>query len=135
MRVMLCSIRGALGWPDLAFTEENLDRLFRFYLDAYARVLHRYGVKHREAVAMGELTERFFDGFECKTREMHWNYSVRREQFDAFDPQLRHTYAFVRKWRFALWSLDRQLRRLEPLRALFRERMEALAAGAEGEAG
>jgi len=131
MRVMLCSVRGSLGWPDLAFTEENLDRLFRFYFDAYARVLYRYGLKHRDAVAMDDLTERFFDGFECKTREMHWNYSVRREQFDAFDPQLRHKYAFTRKWRFALWSLDRQLRRLKPLRVLFRERMAALAAEAE----
>ena len=84
---------------------------------------------------MGELTERFFDGFECKTREMHWNYSVRREQFDAFDPQLRHTYAFVRKWRFALWSLERQLRRIESLRTHFMQHVQQVSKTSEDEMG
>jgi len=119
MRVMLCSIRGALGWPDLAFTEENLNTLFDFYFDFYGQVLHRYWLKHKATVTLEVLANRFFDGFEFKTREMHWNYSVRREQFDDFDPRLRQSYGFVKKWRFALWSLERQLRRLEQLRVLF----------------
>ena len=127
MRVMLCSIRGSLGWPDLSYTESNLNVLFEFYLGHYAPVLYRFWEKHREAVDVEKLAHRFFDGFEYKTREMHWNYSVRREQFDEFDPGLRANYAFTKKWRFALWALDRQLRRLEPLRALFVEKMLALS--------
>ncbi|MEI7901023.1 MAG: hypothetical protein WCK89_12290 [bacterium] len=126
MRVMLCSIRGAFGWPDTSYTEENLNTLFDFYLTSYAKVLHRYWLHHKEAVKLDELADRFFDGLEFKTREMHWNYSVRREQFDAFDPQLRQQYAFTRKWRFALWSLERQLRRLEALRVLFHAKVLAV---------
>jgi len=126
-RVMLCSIRGAMGWSDFSYTEENLNGLFDFYMGCYAKVLHRYWLKHRETVDAEKLAHRFFDGFECKTREMHWNYSVRREQFDEFDPGLRPNYAFTKKWRFALWSLERQLRRLEVLRALFVEKVQALA--------
>ena len=127
MRVMLCSIRGALGWPDLAHTENNLNVLFDFYLGCYAQVLHRYWLQHKEAVEVEKLAHRFFDGFEFKTREMHWTYSVRREQFDEFDPGLRPNYAFTRKWRFALWSLERQLRRLEPLRVVFVDKVRVLA--------
>ncbi len=127
MRVMLCSIRGSFGWPDTSYTEENLNTLFDFYLVNYAKVLHPYWLKHKDAVKLEELSDRFFDGFEFKTREMHWNYSVRREQFDAFDPQLRQHYAFTKKWHFALWSLERQLRRLEPLRVLFKEKVLAVA--------
>ncbi len=127
MRVMLCSIRGCFGWPDLSYTEANLSQLFDFYLGCYAQVLYRYWCKHREAVKLSELAERFFDGFEFKTREMHWVYSSRREQFDDFDPQLRHAYAFTKKWRFALWSLDRQLRRIDHLRGLFQEKMKDVA--------
>ncbi len=122
MRVMLCSIRGSFGWPDTSYTEDNLNTLFDFYFGCYAKVLCRYWLKHKDAVKLDELTDRFFDGFEFKTREMHWNYSVRREQFDAFDPHLQQHYAFTKKWRFALWSLERQLRRLDPLRVLFKEK-------------
>jgi hypothetical protein len=125
--VRLCSIRGCFGWPDTAYTEANLDALFDFYFGCYARVLHRYWLKHREAVALEPLAERFFDGFEFKTREMHWNYSVRREQFDAFDPHLPRHYAFVKKWRFALWALEGQLRRIESLRGLFAEKVRQVA--------
>ena len=127
MRVMLCSIRGALGWKDLSQTEENLNALFDYYLGCYAQVLCRYWRKHSEAVGLAELADRFFDGFELKTREMHWLYSSRREQFKAFDPQLRQAYAFTKKWSFALWSFDRQLRRVEALRALFALKVKAVA--------
>ncbi len=84
--------------------------------------------KHRGVVGLEALSERFFDGFEFKTREMSWNYSVRREQFDEFDPKLRKNYGFVKKWRFALWSLERQVRRLPALRALFVAKVRALDA-------
>ena len=127
MRVMLCSIRGSFGWPDTSYTEDNLNALFDYYFGCYAKVLCRYWRKHKDAVKLDELADRFFDGFEFKTREMHWNYSVRREQFDAFDPHLRKHYAFTKKWRFALWSLERQLRRLEPLRVLFKEKVLSVA--------
>jgi hypothetical protein len=106
LRVMLCSIRGALGWPDLAYTDRNLNALYDFYFDVYARVLHRFWKKHQKTVGLKKLAHRFFDGFTFKPREMHWNYSVRREQFDAFDPRLPPNYAFSKKWRFALWSLE-----------------------------
>jgi hypothetical protein len=127
MGVKLCSIRGCFGWPDTAYTEENINALFDFYFGCYAQVLYRFWRKHRAAGPLDALTECFFDGFEFKTREMHWNYSVRREQFDAFDPHLPKHYAFVRKWRFALWSLERQLRRLDSLRTLFSEKVRQVA--------
>ena len=137
MRVMLCSIRGSLGWPDFSHAEKNLETLFDFYLGCYAAVLRRFWLKHKGTVELAPLAHRFFDGFEYKTREMHWNYSVRREQFDEFDPGLRPNYEFTKKWRFALWALERQQRRLEPLRDLFVEKVLALAqagqpAAAEG---
>jgi hypothetical protein len=135
MSVKLCSIRGCFGWPDMSYTEENLNTLFDFYFGDYAQVLYRYWCKHREAVSLEKLTERFFDGFEFKTREMHWNYSVRREQFDAFDPHLPKHYAFTKKWRFALWSLERQLRRTESLRAVFAEKVARVAAASAEEQG
>ncbi len=131
LRVMLCSIRGCFGWPDTSFAEENLNAMFGFYLGRYADVLYGFWMKHQSAVKLDDLAERFFDGFEFKTREMHWSYSVRREQFDAFDPHLRSGYAFVRKWRFALWSLERQLRRIEQLRGLFSEKVRERAAQAD----
>ena len=130
MNVMLCSIRGSFGWPDCAFTENNLTRLFDFYFSTYARVLRNYWGKHRAVVDLDVLANRFFDGFEFKTREMSWNYSVRREQFDEFDPKLRQNYGFTKKWRFALWSLERQVRRLSQLRDLFLEKVRALEAPA-----
>jgi hypothetical protein len=135
MGVKLCSVRGCFGWPDTSYAETNLDTLFDFYLGCYAQVLHRYWSRHREAVPLEKLTERFFDGFEFKTREMHWNYSVRREQFDAFDPHLPRHYAFSKKWRFALWSLERQLRRLDSLRGLFADKVRRVAGASAEEQG
>ncbi|MBO7655590.1 MAG: hypothetical protein J6U40_11785, partial [Kiritimatiellae bacterium] len=74
---------------------------------------------HAQAVSLTDLAVSFFDGFEQKTREMHWNYTVRREQFDAFDPELPAEYSFVKKWRFALWALDQQATRIDRLREQF----------------
>ena len=118
-RVSICSVRGSLGWPDLSYTNENLNKLFTFYLNRYAEVLFAFWSDHAQAVSLTDLAVSFFDGFEQKTREMHWNYTVRREQFDAFDPELPAEYSFVKKWRFALWALDQQAIRIDRLRERF----------------
>ncbi len=129
MRVMLCSMRGALGWPDLSETDENLDRLFNFYFGQYAEVLYRFWESHRQVVSLDEMAEQFFTGFQVKTREMKSNYVARREQFDGFEPAVRKRFAFKRHWRFALWSLERQENRLAALRTLFMEKVRALEGG------
>ncbi|MBP5322128.1 MAG: hypothetical protein J6334_14225 [Kiritimatiellae bacterium] len=121
--VSLCSVRGSLGWPDLSHTEENLKKMFTFYLTCYAKVLYGFWSEHAQAVSLTDLAVSFLDGFEQKTREMHWNYTVRREQFDAFDPELPADYSFVKKWQFALWALDQQAARIERLREWFLERI------------
>jgi hypothetical protein len=50
---------------------------------------------------------------------MEWQLTVRRDGFEAFDPELPRSYRFVDKWRFILWSLERQVRRLAFLRHAF----------------
>lgn len=126
MNVWLCSIRGSLGWKSIAQTKENLADLFDFYFACYARVLHRYWLMHHNTVPLEKVTEKFFDGFEFKTREMHWNYLRRREEFNAFDPHLHHRHAFTEKWQFALWALNRQFERIEDgsLRELFMQKVK-----------
>ena len=123
--VWLCSIRGSLGWRNIAKTKGNLDELFDFYFACYAQVMCGYWLQHQKTVSLKPMTERFFDGFEAKTREMRWNYSRRREEFDAFDPHLHRRHAFTEKWQFALWALERQFERVEDgsLRELFREKV------------
>jgi hypothetical protein len=133
--VKICSVRGSCGWPNNAHTEENLNELFDFYFGCYAQVLYRFWLNHREAVPLATLAEHFFDGFEFKTREMHWNYSVRREQFDDFDPGLPKHYGFAKRWRFALWSLERQLRRIESLRTHFMQHVQQVSKTSEDEMG
>lgn len=122
VRVGMCSVRGALGWPDVSKTEKNLERMFDFYLTCYAQVLARFWKRHLDAVGFEALAGRFFDGFALKTREMHWLYSVRREQFNAFDPKVRAYFKFPQKWDFALWALDVQEKRLDALRRVFMEK-------------
>lgn len=130
-RVGICSIRGALGWPDLSHDQKNLDAIAEFYLTRYAEVLVDYWKKHREVVAMEPLAARFFDGFALKTREMRWNYEVRREQFDAFDPGLRAHYNFKAQWAFALWTFRWQVTRLNCLREKFLKCLEDVMAKTE----
>jgi hypothetical protein len=125
--VSFCSIRGCLGWPDLSQTEANLGKIYDFYFKSYAHVLYTFWKKHEQAVTLSELTARFLDGFDLKTREMNWTYTVRREQFDAFDPHLPGSFGFVRKWRFALWALDRQAQAMPQLRGLLFGKVNALA--------
>ena len=121
-RVSTCSVRGSFGWPCLDYTDENLKALFEFYLGYYAHTLKQYQKQH--AVTMAEVAERFMDGFEYRTRSMEWQLSVMRDKFESFKPDLPRSYGFDKKWRFALWSLERQERRLGLLRRMFFKKVE-----------
>ena len=126
-RVSTCSVRSSFGWPDLAYTEENLQALGAFYLQHYAHALKEF--QRRHGVPMAELAERFMGGFEFRTHAMEWQLSVMREEFESFRPDLPKTYDFDRKWRFALWALERQARRLPVLRKMFFERVRVVESG------
>jgi hypothetical protein len=129
VRVGICSVRGALGWPDSSKTQENLDRAFDFYLTCYAEVLATFWREHRKTVEFETLAKNFFDGFAFKTREMHQAYEVQREQFNAFDPKVRPHFEFREKWQFALWALDCQEKRLDALREMFMQKAMAACSG------
>ena len=124
LKVMCCSVRGTLGWPDLSYTEENLDRLFDFYFSHYASTLHTYASRH-VTVDEADLGRRFFDGFEFRSRSMEWEFTVKRELFEDFNPRINPRFGFFRKWRFALWALERQVRRIESLRTLFNKKLQS----------
>ena len=47
-----------------------------------------------------------------------------RDKFEDFKPTLPRRFKFDKKWRFALWSLERQERRLSILRRMFFKRVE-----------
>lgn len=128
VRVSICSVRGALGWPNLVHDQQNLDVLVEFYLTRYAEVLVSFWNKHQESVTINELATRFFDGFALKTQEMNWNYQVRREQFEAFDPGVRAQYNFKAQWEFALWTLHLQANHLDFLREKFMGFLEGVLA-------
>ena len=121
-KVSLCSIRGSLGWPSLDYDDENLSRLFNFYLANYAHALKDYQRRHK--VSMNEVAERFMDGFEYRTHAMVWQLSVMRDKFEAFKPDLPAVYGFDKKWHFAMWALERQERRLSILRKIFFQKVE-----------
>ena len=121
-KVSLCSIRGSLGWPSLDYDDENLSRLFNFYLAHYAHALKDYQRRHK--VSMNEVAERFMDGFEYRTHAMVWQLSVMRDKFEAFKPDLPAVYGFDKKWHFAMWALERQERRLSILRKMFFQKVE-----------
>ena len=92
---------------------------FDFYLKQFARTLVDFGIEYRNAVSLSECAESFFNGFECKTKEMYWRYVSSRDSFDSFDPQLARSYAFAKKWRFALWALEQQQDSVDELRKVF----------------
>lgn len=121
-KVSICSIRGSLGWPSLNYDDENLSRLFNFYLAHFAHALKDYQRRHK--VSMNEVAERFMDGFEYRTRAMVWQLSVMRDRFESFKPDLPSVYGFDKKWHFAMWALDRQERRLSILRKMFFQKVE-----------
>ncbi len=116
--VSYCSVRGSLGWPDRARTDRNLDAIARFYLAFYAKALAAFAAKH-PVCAREELGECFFAGFEFRLRAMEWAFTVRRDNFEDFEPHLNARYGFLNKWHFALWALERHVRRIDSLKARF----------------
>lgn len=117
--VQVCSIRGTMGWPNLAQDEANLLDSYRFYFRQYATALGDYWMTHKDACTLNECAAAFFDGFEQKVEAMHWIYLQGRAHFDAFDPGLRKTFAFRPKLDFALWALDASAKDLPALRERF----------------
>ena len=122
--VATCSIRGSFGWPCLDFTDENLRKLASFYLTNYAHTLKIYQKRHQ--VTMAEVAERFMGGFEFRTHALAWQLSVMRDEFESFQPKLPARYEFDRKWKFLLWSLERQERRLPIIRKMFFNKVELI---------
>ena len=123
-RVCTCSVRGSMGWPCLDYTDENMRALSSFYLQHYAHALKAFQKRH--PAPMKELATRFMDGFAHRTRSMEWRLSVMRDRFDAFDPKLPGRYTFVKKWKFVMWSLERQMKKLPALRKMFFEKVRVI---------
>ena len=120
-KVATCSIRGSFGWPCLDQTPENLLAIADVYLSRYAEALKDFGGRH--AVPLATLAESFFGGFEYRTHALSWQLSVMRDKFEVFAPVLPSAYQFERKWRFVMWSLERQERRLPLLKQMFFEKL------------
>ena len=116
--VSYCSVRGALGWPDVSHTDRNLDAIARFYLAVFAKALVDFAGRHT-VCTLDEIGERFFAGFEFRLRALEWEFTVRRDAFEDFNPVLKPRYGFLPKWRFALWALERHVRRCASLRVRF----------------
>ncbi len=130
-RVRLCSVRGTLGWPDLEETQENLERCYQVYLQAFARTLYTMWLEHADVVSLEEMSEHFAEGFMVTTRELYWNYANQREAFNSFNPDLRSAFKFGRKWRFALWALKQQYEQSATLVERLKRMASAMAADAE----
>ena len=124
-KVSTCSVRGSFGWPSLDYTDANLEAIAGFYLGHFAHAVKQYQRRH-PAVAMAEIAERFMGGFEFRTHAMAWQLSVMRDRFEAFSPDIPPQYGFERKWRFVMWSLERQERRLPLLRKRFFEKVKVV---------
>lgn len=122
--VKVCSVRGSFGWPDLEETDLNLSAVAGFYLTHFAHALKIF--QRRHTVPMEDLAEAFLSGFEFRTHAMAWQLSVRRDDFEGFDPPLLSVYGFRAKWRFLMWALDRQERRLPLLRRMFLKKLEVI---------
>lgn len=124
-RVTTCSVRGSFGWPDLSFTDANLDAIANFYLGYFAHAVKAYRAQH-PCVTMTEVAERFMSGFEFRIHALEWQLSVLRDRFEAFRPDVPARFHFAAKWKFALWALERHDRRLPRLRRLFFEKVRVL---------
>ncbi len=125
LRVWLCSVRGTMGWLDRSHTQENLGRLFEYYMKKFASTVFHYAKKHT-AISEWDIADAFFDGFAAHTREICWNYTNRREQFDSYEPRIFGDYKFSERWKFALWSLEQQKLQLDGLATLFKNEFTAL---------
>ena len=124
-KVSTCSIRGSFGWPSLEYTDENLDAIASFYFGHFAHALRLYWERH-PAVPRAEIAERFMNGFEFRTHAMAWQLGVMRDKFETFAPDIPSGYGFERKWKFVMWSLERQERRLPILRKRFFEKVKVV---------
>ena len=129
-KVATCSIRGSFGWPDLSFTDQNVNAFASFYFTHFAHALKDFCRHH--TVPMADLAERFMSGFEFRTRAMAWQLSVMRDGFESFSPPVPPAYRFAEKWRFAMWALERQERRLPLLRKMFFERVALVQSESSG---
>ena len=125
-KVSTCSIRGSFGWPSLEYTDENLEAIANFYFGHFAHALCDYQRRH-PTVPMSEMAERFLGGFEFRTHAMGWRLSVMRDRFEEFRPDVPSRYGFDRKWKFVMWALERQERRLPALRRLFLEKVRVVS--------
>ena len=123
-KVTTSSVRGSFGWPDIGMTDENLRNMANYYLGYFAHHLKIFQKKH--GVPMDELADRFMEGFEYRTKAMEWQLTVMRDKFEDFDPHLPESYHFAKKWRFVMWSLERQMRRLPIIRKRFLIKVEAV---------
>ena len=121
-RVSTCSVRGSFGWPNLSESDENLLDIANYYLGHFAHALKIY--QRRHGVTMAEVAERFMGGFEFRTHAMEWQLSVMRDRFEDFNPKLPPAFKFNARWRFVMWSLERQERRLPALRKMFFKKVE-----------
>lgn len=116
--VSCCSVRGSFGWPDLSFTDTNLAAIATFYMSAYAAALKRFAAAH-PVVPEVDLATSFFDGFDYRSRAVEWQFTIQRDQFENFNPHLPGRYGFLPKWRFVMWALERQVRRMDDFKAAF----------------
>ena len=121
-RVATCSIRGSFGWPSLEYTDANLDAIADFYLGHFSAALKDYGARH-PSVSMQDLASAFLGGFEYRTQSLCWQLSVMRDRFESFAPEMPAKYGFCEKWRFVMWALDRQERRLPAIKRLFLDKI------------
>ena len=126
-KVSTCSIRGSFGWPSLEYTDANLDSIANFYLGHFAHAIKIYQKAHPVAT-MAEIAERFMGGFEFRTRAMAWQLSVMRDRFETFHPEIPSHFGFDARWKFVMWALERQERRLPNLRRLFLEKVKVVEA-------
>lgn len=124
-RVTTCSIRGSFGWPDIEHTDENLKAIAGFYFTHFAHALKAFQRRH-ESVPLADVAERFMSGFEFRTHAMAWELSVMRSEFESFHPRVKPVYGFDKKWKFVMWSLERQERRLPILENLFYRKLEVV---------
>ena len=120
LRIRLCSIRGTMGWPDYACTEENLANIFRHYAESFAGVVRDFAADH-PSVPLEALLDEFLEGFNAKTFEIHWNFASHREQFESYSSAAFRDYQFDERWHFVLWALEQQRARLAEFGELMRK--------------
>ena len=130
LRVWLCSVRGTMGWRNRKHTEENVAAMFTFYMRRYAQTAFDYSQRH-SAQDRYSIADAFFAGFASRTREICWNYTSRRSQFDTYKPNVFGDFHFADKWEFILWTLELQRDRMNDLGKIFHEEFSALCENAD----